>query len=83
MEYSPSQVLQKMNVVGGGERERVKLERRKQGRPLSKWGREGLRKVRGCHAPGRWSNSSAQMDSAVLAGSIQPMLPQWDGTGRC
>lgn len=32
---------------------------------------------------GRQLGSSVEMDSAVLAGFIQPMLLQWDGTGCC
>lgn len=70
MEYSTSQVLpKKNNVVRGGERERVKLEMRRNVRPLSTWGQGG---PGAAVPPGRLLGSSAQTDSAVLAGSIQP-----------
>jgi len=71
---------EKMNVGRGGKRERVKLERRRRVRPLSRWGREG---PGAAVPPGRCSGSSAQTDSAVLAGSIQPTPSPWDGTGCC
>ena len=84
MEYSPSQVLTKNERGHGRRKGEGEAGEEKAGKAPEQVGVGRAGEGPGAAVPpGRWLGSSAQMDSAVLAGSIQPTPPQWDGTGRC